>query len=64
MRSGGAVVMKVPAPRRDMAKEFQKEYYNRYQVELPLWRCLVEVENRERKGTPDPFRHLKRGLRL
>lgn len=62
--SRGAVMVRVPVPRRDMAKAFQKEYYDRYQVELPLWRCLVEVENRERRGQPDPFRHLKRGLRL
>ena len=58
------VVVWVPITRRDMAKAYQKEYYARHQIELPLWRCLVEIEKRDQRSPVDPFVRLKRGLRL
>ncbi len=64
MSSNRGVLVRVPAPRREMAKAYQKEYYARHQIELPLWRCLVEIEKREQRSPVDPFVRLKRGLRL
>lgn len=54
--------IKVPPQKYKAAREYQLNFQKQHHIMLPLWRCFLDIEQRDKNK--DPFRHLRKGLRL
>lgn len=56
--------IKVPPAKYKAARDYQLLILQKHNIKLPLWRCFLDIEQPQKKAENDPFRHLRRGLRL
>ena len=54
---GGQRVIKIPYKKYQEAKEFKRVLQREKNLNIPLWRCMIALE--ETKRNDDPFRVFK-----
>jgi len=64
----GVFPIKIPSAKYKVARDYQKVFWERNNIMLPLWRCFLDTEMQQSSASVkqgnDPFKHLRRGFKL